>query len=77
MLPIVLAKNFTFVAAAAQVLYGDWVDLGDLSEFQNANIHVHCQTLSPSGGASGLRIDVQSSYDEIETFPVGAHVAVG
>ncbi len=76
MAPIVLAKNFSFVAASGQTLLGDWIFIGDLSEFQNANVHVHSQTLSPSGGVSGLAVDVRSSFDRVESYQVGGSVSV-
>ena len=74
--PIVLAKDFSFVAAAGQTLRGDWIELGDLSRFQDGMLHVHCQTLDPTGGPFGLAVDVATSFDGVEHDLLGSTLTV-
>ena len=64
--PIALARDFSFVADAGQSVLGDWIDLGARSQIQNAELHVHCQTLWPMGGPGSLDVGLRSSYDEVE-----------
>ncbi len=62
---ILLAKNFSFVAASGQFVYGDWVEVD--SRWLQGNIHVHCQTLSPPGAGNVLAVGVQTSADGVES----------
>ena len=48
----------------------DWVSMD--SEFQNAMIHIHCQTISPLAPATGYRVKVESSFDTVETYQIGS-----
>ena len=73
---ITLAKNFSFLAASGQTLLGDWIGLGELSVYQNAVLHVHCQTLSPTGGPSGLDVSLRTSFDEVEHVVVAGSISM-
>jgi hypothetical protein len=72
--PLVLAKNFLMVSAANQVFVGDWLPFD--SEFQNATIHVHCQTLSPASPSNGYDVIVQTSFDRVEAYQVGTTISL-
>ena len=72
--PLVLAKNFPMVAGLGQIFFGDWTSID--SEHQNATIHIHCQTLSPATPANGFQVSIQSSFDTVEAYQVGATIAV-
>ncbi len=72
--PLVLAKNFLMVAHQGQRFLGDWTPMD--SEFQNAEIHVHCQTISPTGLGSGFTTSVESSFDRVENYQLGGALAV-
>jgi hypothetical protein len=71
---VVLARNFPFVAAAGQSVVGDWI--GFDSEFQDANVHVHCQTISPTGLTTGFTVITEASYDTAEEVQVGSAINV-
>ena len=72
--PLVLLKDFPFAGAASQVFYTDWVPVD--SEFQNAQIHVHCQTIAPMPTAFGLSVKIHTSFDTVEAYVVGSAFTV-
>ena len=71
---IVLAKDISFVAAVGQVFLGDWIRVD--GEYLTGNIHVHCQTISPLGAATGLAVSVRTSYDTVEHEQIGTTINV-
>lgn len=72
--PLVLLKNFPYAADIAQPFTTDWVPID--SEFQNATIHVHCQTLSPAAPATGIAVKILSSFDTVESYQIGSSIIV-
>jgi hypothetical protein len=73
--PLVFAKNFLMVAGAGQVFRSSWV--GFDSEFELAELHVHCQTFSPTAGlTNGYSVSIESSFDTVESNPVGSALLV-
>ncbi len=46
------------------------------SEFENAVLHVHCQTLDPPGATNGIRVQARTSYDTVEDEVVGTALNV-
>ena len=73
--PLILAKNFTIAMHDLQTFFGDWMGMD--SQFQNGTIHVHCQTLTPTGGlTNGIAVEVETSYDTVENNQIGATVNV-
>ena len=73
--PYVLAKNFTFsFGDNVQVFRGDWIPVD--SQFDNWNVHVHLQTLDPSSPTTGIKVDIETSYDTVESETVGTTITL-
>jgi hypothetical protein len=69
-----LLKHFPFASDVGQSFFTDWVRAD--SQFQDAEIHVHCQTLAPAAPAFGLGIKILSSFDTVESYQVGSNITV-
>ena len=71
--PIVLLKNFTFALSTTDTFTTDWISFP--SEHQNATLHAHLQTLTPTPATSGVSFQVESSFDSVEHFSAGSAIA--
>ncbi len=73
--PLVLAKNFLFAAGPGQPFLGDWLPVD--SEYQNATIHVHCQTFTPiPPPLAGYEVIVDSSFNTVEHYQIGTTILI-
>ena len=72
--PIVLLKNFTLAIEQNQTFKGDWISVP--SEHKNMDMHVHCQTISPTGLTTGFTVGIETSYDTVEEVAAGTGVNV-
>ena len=72
--PLILVKNFPVVVDQAQTFRTDWTPMD--SEFENGTIHVHCQTITPTGASTGIPVVVETSFDTVESNPIGTTINV-
>ena len=70
--PIVLLKNFTFELEVGQSFTTDWIPFP--SEHKNADMHVHLQSIVPTGLTTGVNTQLQATYDTVEEASVGGGV---
>ena len=68
--PIVLLKNFTLAISPGQSFQTDWVSFP--SGHKNADLHVHTQTIAPTGLGTGFSVGLETSYDTVEHTSAGA-----
>ncbi len=71
---LVLLKNFSYAADDGQIFRTDWAQVD--SEFQNATIHLHCQTLFPAVLTMGISIGVFTSFDTVEANLIGSTITL-
>ena len=70
--PLVLLKNFTFALAPSQTFTTDWVSFS--SENMNALLQAHLQSLTPAPATSGIKIQIETSFDTVAHPTVGAGI---
>ena len=62
------------VAEGGGTFHTDWIPMD--SQFQNGLIHTHCQTLAGTVGGNGFEVEVETSYDTVETNQIGSTINV-
>ena len=70
--PTVLLKNFTFALAPSQTFSTDWVPFP--SEHTNAVLQSHLQPLTPAPATTGVKIQLETSYDTVAHPTVGTGI---
>jgi len=73
--PLVLLKNFTFALAPGGSFTTDWTHFP--SDHQNAQLHYHLQSLTPTPATNGISLDLETSYDTVESPSAGGVSSIG